>query len=75
MTLPTLKQYIYYSFCVPEPGGSTAGVMEAMMNVTQATFVILQSAPNLDRDILSKGLQTFLTLFSRYFKETMKVGE
>lgn len=44
------------------------------MNVTQATFVILQTAPALDRDILSKGHQTFLTLFSRYFKETMKVS-
>ena len=81
MTLPTLKQYIYYSFAVPEPGEASDGagsrdgsmLMEAMMNVTQATFVTLQTAPTLDSGIFSKGHQTFFTLFSRYFKETMKV--
>lgn len=69
MSLPTLKQQIYDSLSEFED----SAVREAMMNVMQATFVTLQSAPILDADILSKGQQIFDTLFSRYFKETMRV--
>ncbi len=60
MSLPTLKQYIYS--CM-----DSTTLVEAMLNVMQATFVTLQSAPALDRDILLKSQQTFFTLFSRYF--------
>ena len=41
-----------------------------MLNVMQVTFVTLRSARG---DILSKGHQTFITLYSRYFKEMMQV--
>lgn len=40
----------------------------------QATFVTLQSVITLDNDILTKGHQTFLTLFTRHFKEVIRVG-
>ena len=44
------------------------------MNLMHATYVTLQSSPTLqDEDVLSKGRQTFFTLFSCYFKETVKV--
>ena len=74
MCLQTLRNHIYYSLCLPDviPTASTA-LMEAMLNVMHATFVTLQSGPTLDKELLSRGKQTFLTLFSRYFKETVKV--
>lgn len=74
MCLQMLRGHIYYSLCLPEttPTSSTA-LMEAMLNVMHATFVTLRSGPMLDKELLSRGKQTFLTLFSRYFKETVKV--
>ncbi len=77
LSLPTLKQFIYISLsaCLPEQVATdSSALMEAMMNVMQATCVTLQSSGHtLDGDILYQGKQTFCALFSRYFKDTMLV--
>ena len=74
MSLSVLRQSIYYSLCMPEVVAADNSVlMEAMLNLMQATFVTLQSGPSLDEETLFKGRQTFHTLFTRYFKESAEV--
>ena len=72
MSLPKLKDYIYRSFS-PELGGNGA-MLEAMMNVMQATFVVLQSVSTLDEKILKMGHKIFHTLFTQSFKEKTQVN-
>lgn len=72
MTLPTLKQFIYFSLAPESPAGG-CGLMEAVMSVMQATYLTLQTTPALDRDGLAKGQKTFQVLFTRYFNESRKV--
>ena len=72
MAIPTLKERIY-SCCEPKPVHNNRVMMlEAMMNVMQAAFVILQSSTSLDKDMetLSVGYEVFVTLFSSYFDKT-----
>lgn len=71
ISLPTLKNYVYATI-TPE-GNPTAATMEAMMNIMQTTFTVLQSSPSLGEDTLSKGRKTFLTLLSHYVTDTAKV--
>ena len=47
--------------------------LEAMMNIMQATFLVLQSSIVLNEDILTKGQKTFHTLFSLHFKNCKEV--
>ena len=46
-------------------------VMEAMLNLMQATFVVLQSSPSLDEQTLFTGQETFQALYTSYFKENI----
>lgn len=62
MALPALKKCIYMH-------NPACNVMEALLNVMQATFLVMRSAPTLDNDILSKGDQVFCSLYSQYFDE------
>ena len=61
MSLPMMKEFVGLTEVVHNT------LTEAMMNVMQATFVILQSAPALKAEALSKGQQTFITLFESHF--------
>lgn len=75
MSLSTLRQSIYYSLSMPSvmPTSESTVLMEAMLNLMQATCVTLQSSPCLEEETLFKGQQTFHTLFTRYFKEVPEV--
>ena len=68
MSLPTLKSYVYTSMA-PGEGSADAVGMEAMMNIMQTTFIVLQSSPSLGEDSLSKGCKTILTLLSLFVAE------
>ena len=72
MCLPMLKECIYQSFS-PECGENGV-LLEAMMNVMQATFVILQSVPELNEEALSKGQKIFSRLFTHFFMKAEKVN-
>ena len=63
MSLPSLKKYIYASIAPGNTADST--IIEAMMNIMQATSTVLQSLPHLD-DTISMGVKTFLALFSQF---------
>ena len=69
MSLHNVIESIYFSLNPSECNKR----MEAMMNIMQATFVVLQLVPSLDHDILSKGHQVFKALYMGYFSEDMKV--
>ena len=65
MVLPALRKCIY-GFCMHDNAS-----MEALMNVMQATFLVLQSIPTLDDDILSKAYQVFCYLYAQYFEKVI----
>ena len=76
MTVTVLKHYIYLSLSMPEAAGTVGldfNLLEAKLNVMQATFLVLESSPSLNQDVLDEGLLTFQTLFNRYFKEGVQV--
>ena len=71
MNLSTLKCYIYSSLC--EHKTDSNHLMKAMLNLMQATYIVLRSSPSLDEETLIMGMNIFQPLFNRYFKETMEV--
>ena len=71
MTLPNLKQYIYSALGDRSPEMTC---VEARLNLMQATFLVLQTSPVLDDDVLMKGQQVFRTLFGTHFNEKSEVG-
>ena len=77
MSLPTVKYNVYSSLRLH---GSDSDVIpyEAMFNLVQSTFVILQSTPTFEgnsQETLSNGQRNFHILFLRFFEpeESMKV--
>ena len=47
--------------------------MDSVMNILQATFVVLQSASSLDEDTLSNAQQVFSAIYSSYFNVNEEV--
>ena len=78
MTLPTLKDYIYYSLYIPAPSDGSgqpdgSGHLEARLNVMHTIYLTLLSSPTMSKDVLLRGQQVFQTLFTRFFKENLEV--
>ena len=63
MALPALRQCIH-DFCIHEPALNAS--IEALMNIMQATFLVLRSIPTVDNDILSNAHQIFCFLNEQY---------
>lgn len=81
MSLPTLRKYICASM-TPVKKNTTDAAMEAnidmeakeaMINIMQTVFTVLQSSIVLGEDTLSKGRRTFLGLLSLFVTDTVKV--
>lgn len=70
----SIYKTLYHSLSAATTTDSKVLVMEAMLNLMQATFVVLQSSPSLDEQTLFTGQETFHTLYTYYFKENMEVG-
>jgi CMP-N-acetylneuraminic acid synthetase len=70
MSLPTLKKFVHSSMVQ-----STTAVanMEAMMNIMQTTYTVLQSSPILEKDTLTEGRKTFQGLLSHFVTDSTKV--
>ena len=76
MTLPTLKKHVYRALEL-SPDDQTPFhlvLIEAKLNVLHTTYLALLSEPQLDKDLILKGLQVFQTLFSRHFEENQEVS-
>lgn len=72
MSLPTLKKHVYASMAPEKKNTNAMVTMEAMMNIMQTTFTVLQSSPVLE-DTLSGGRKTFLGLLSCFVTDTVKM--
>lgn len=71
-----LKHYIYLPLSVSEAADMVEpdfNLLEAKLTVMQATFLVIQSIPSLNLDILKEGQQIFQILFNHYFTEDMQV--
>ena len=68
-----IKESVYHVTEAVDTSGLDFNLLEAKLNVMEATFLVLQSNPSLNKDALDEGLHTFQTLFNRYFKEDMQV--
>ena len=63
MYLPTLKKHVYASIV---PAKKSSATIEAMLNIMQATYTVLQSFPVLGEDSLAAGRRTLLALLSHF---------
>jgi hypothetical protein len=70
MSLPTLKKFVHNSIV---QGTTAVANMEAMLNIMQTTYTVLQSSPVLGDDTLSKGRRTFQGLLSRFVADSVEV--
>ena len=71
MTVPILKQYVYSTL-----GTSSKDMIdvEAKLNLLQTTFLVIQTRPDLNDDVLREGWQVFSQLNSKYFDATCMVS-
>ena len=79
MSLSTVKYNVYSALHIPGCNATADSDViqhEAMFNLVQSTYVILQSTTSLHeegQETLMNGQHAFQVLFTRCFKESMKV--
>ena len=74
MALSPVKEYVYVALEPQENEEKGVGkVVEAQLNVMQTVFLVIQTSPSLEADILEKGLDIFRVFFNKYFTEASEV--